>query len=309
MGNATSFGEVNREASIRVKGGATLDENLANCISSYYANNGHAHKVILEENAIFTSSTDNLYQGQPDNKYAPVSIITLEGDAYVVADVADAALSIAYNWDYTHIYLNNHTLTKTGSHDFSLSCVDINGTGTIDVQAGTMTICNNYYNDIVPAFSGGTLKVAKGATFKLAGYNGKYPVFTIKNLELTGSIERENAASTLTVTGYISGSGSTPMLTLAEGAKFKPTGTGYLRITESLVLANNAMTIDISDLDFSGQGSIPLFSVADASMLPEPSAITFVGGTLPDGWTLAKARGGRGYKLSNGAGAFIIRFN
>ena len=294
MGNATSFGLVNRAASIRIKSGATLDENLADSISSYYAYDGHSHKVILEENAIFTSSTDNLYQGNPDNKYAPVSIITLEGDAYVVADVADVAISMAYNYDYTHIYLNNHTLTKTGSHNFSLSCVDISGAGTIDIQAGSMTMCNNYAKDVAPKFSEGTLKIANGATLEMTGYNGGYPEFTIKNLELTGSVNRDNAACTLTVTGYITGNGTTPTLTFAEGAMLKPTGTGYLTITESL---SGTVTVDVGEVDFETASSVPLFKVGSAEMLPEASDIAFSCGDLPKKWSLTRTSDKRGYVL------------
>ena len=33
--------------------------------------------------------------------------------------------------------------------------------------------------------------------------------------------------------------------------------------------------------------------------LPDASAITLVGGTLPEGWIMAKTASGRGYRLIN----------
>ena len=196
-------------------------------------------------------------------------------------------------------------MTKTGSHDLYLSCADISGTGVIDVQSGTMTICNNRVGDVNPRFPNGTLRIANGATFNLAEYNGKYPVFTVKNLDLNGSVHRNNSGITLTVTGYVSGYGTTPMLTLAEGAVLKPTGTGYLKITESLVSANEVITIDISGVDFDSRTSLPLFKVGKASMLPDASSLNFIG-TIPEGWALVLSSDKLGYRLRKNNG-FAIR--
>ena len=318
MGNETSFGQVYRDASIRVKGGATLDENLADCKSQYYKNDGHAHKVVLEEGAVFKSSTDNLYQGKPDNKYAPVSVLTLEGNASVVADVADVAISLAYNWDYTHVNLGEYTLTKTGTHELYLSCADITGSGTLDIQAGTMTICNNYDNYLRPKFPDGTLKIASGVTFNLTDYNNNYPVFTVKNLELNGGVYRSNAGSTLTVTGYITGNGTTPMLTMGSAdARIVPNGKGPLNVTESLSLYDDKLIIDLSGFDFSGNSlrSIPLIWVGNAQMLPAKSSVWFrytADGELTQelpvgGWRLITVGNGRGYRLSKNRFSMILR--
>ena len=132
------------------------------------------------------------------------------------------------------------------------------------------------------------------------GYNAGGGSLTVSNLVLNGSVTRSSATySTLTVTGCVTGKGTTPMLTLAEGAVLKPNGKGYLRITESLTLPNDTMTVDISDVDFEAGKSIPLFKVGSADKLPDISAIELVGGTLPDGWVLTQTADGRGYWIRN----------
>ena len=135
--------------------------------------------------------------------------------------------------------------------------------------------------------------------FNMLEYHGGYPVFAVKNLELDGSVNRNNAGSTLTVTGYVSGGGTTPMLTLGDGAVLKPNGKGYLRITESLTLPNDTLTVDISGIDFTAGKSIPLFKVGSANMLPAPANVVLTGGTLPDGWRLMQTADGRGYWIRN----------
>ena len=181
-----------------------------------------------------------------------------------------------------------------------------------------MTICNNYYNDIFPSFSEGTLKVANGATFKLSAYNGKYPVFTIKNLELAGSVSRDNAASTLTVTGYITGSGTTPMLTMGSAdARLVPTGRGSIKVTESLNLYDDKLIIDLSGFDFTDDSlmSVPLFRVGSTAILPSANAIWFkysaegeLTQVLPEGgWRLRTCGGGRGYVLTKRGYTLIMR--
>lgn len=301
MGHHECFGQMNRAASVRVKGGATLDENLAECKSVYYAENGYANRVVLEDGATFTSSSDNFYQGSPDNKYAPVSSLTLEGDANAVADVADVAMSLAYNWDYTHINLGGYTLTKTGDHDFYVSAPSISGSGVLDVKAGGLVMSASYWGSRQGTFSDGTLKLAAGTVFKMTPYLDHAPTFTVKNLELNGSVHRDDEASTLTVTGYVTGNGTTPMLTLAEGAVFKPTGTGYLTVSESL---SGTMTIDLSGIDMAHVMAVPLFKVGSAENLPASSDLVF-SESLPRGWKLAVTRDGCGYKLAKQA--FDIR--
>jgi hypothetical protein len=136
-----------------------------------------------------------------------------------------------------------------------------------------------------------------GTSFMLLNYFNNNPIyFSVKNLELNGTIIRQLEASTLTVTGYITGNGTTPMLTLAEGAVFKPTGTGYLTITESLTLPS-VLTNDVSGIDFDSASTVPLFKVGSSEMLPEAESMAFSCGVLPKRWSLGKTSDGLGYRL------------
>ena len=94
------------------------------------------------------------------------------------------------------------------------------------------------------------------------------------------------------------------MLTLAEGAVFKPTGEGYLTITESLT---GTVTIDLSGLDLSGGKAIPLFKVGSAEMLPAINEIAFAPLTDKGGRKLRKTPDGLGYDLVRDGLTVILR--
>ena len=294
MGSATSFGDVGHSSVIRVKGGAALDAN--NTTSGAYQE--EKNKVVLEQGAKFCTSV-----AQADPKLSAFTSLSLEGDATVDASVGTVSISRHYNFEYARIATGAYTLTKIGSGDFYVSAPKITGKGRINVAAGTITICDSYYADRPGLFSEGTLEIAAGAGLRFIDYTGAKAgggSLTVSNLVLNGTVTRQSATySTLTVTGYITGSGTTPMLNLADGAKLKPNGKGGLKITESLTLATGTITVDISDVDFTTGKAVPLFSVGSANMLPDASAITLVGGTLPEGWVVAKTTNGLGYRLLN----------
>lgn len=287
MGNATSFGNLGRASSIRVKGSATLDENLANAKSQSYSID--SNKVVLEEGAVLTSSTANLYNGDPDNKYPPISRLKLEGNAEIVANDADVSIAIPYNYSYMHLDLGAYTLVKTGTHDFFISYPEISGTGVLDIRSGTLTVYPAYYGERNATFADGTLKLASGTEFGMINYNGNNsPNFTVKNLELNGSITRESENSVLTVTGYISGTGTTPMLTLANGATLKPQSTtGGLTVTESLTLSG-AINVDLSEVNLSSEVDGTYFPIltAPAASAFDTTGIGLTRGANSTGWVL-----------------------
>ena len=209
------------------------------------------------------------------------------------------------NYWSSWLELGEYTLTKTGTNEFFVSQVTITGTGVFDIQEGSVKIINGY-NGSSSACADGTVKVADGAVLKLEHYypDGLHraPNLTVKNLELSGVVifgttsyeTTEDIA--LTVTGYITGNGTTPKLTLAEGAVFKPTGTGYLTITESLTLPS-VLTNDVSGINFDAVSTVPLFKVGLPEMLPETEKMAFSCGELPKRWSLVKTSDGLGYKL------------
>ncbi len=298
LGNATSFGPLNRANSIRVKGGATLDEGDA--ASSTYQT--EKNKVILEEGASFVYSGTNT-----DPKTHAVTTLTLEGNATVDTSIKDVAIGRHYNYDYSHIKLGANTLTVTGGNTFYISDCQISGTGTIDIQEGT-TVASTHiylYNGYPTTCANGTIRIREGGTWRLLKYQDNYnPDLSTKNLILDGQVVRDENTYNLTVTGQITGNGTTPMLKMGADAVFKPTGTGYLTITESL---SGTMTIDPSGLDLSGVRAIPLFKTGRAEMLPAENEIAFVAGFDTKGLRLRKTRDGLGYDLAHTGFTILVR--
>ena len=298
MGDATSFGPLGRASYIRVKGGAKLSTGCNNG-----AVEGETNRLILEENATYTS-----YSSVSDVKLFPISHLELSGNANIVADVANVGITKHYN-DPLTIAMNGYTLTKTGGNTLYIAAATFTGGGMLYISEGTLNLDSGYFAtpQDETTFTNGTLNVATGAIVHFNKYM-RDATLSVKNMILNGSVTRQtsNGTSTLTVTGYITGTGTTPMLTLANGAVIKPSTTGtrkYLTITESLTY-DDKVTIDISDVDFSNYVSVPLFKVGSAEMLPESSAIAFVG-TIPDGWELSKSPDGLGYRLRKPIGLAI----
>ena len=294
FGDRRSFGS--RPSTIRVKGGATLDE--ANVQDGDY--NGEKNKVILEAGARLISSP-----GVSDSKLPPLTTVTLEGDATVDASFGQVSISEHWNDVGTHINLGEHTLTVTGGTFFVSYCT-IAGTGTLDVLGGSKVIStHDYDNEVVSSKClSGTIRLREGATWQLANYVNRATSLSVLNLVLDGAVTRAVNTYTLTVTGSITGKGTTPTLTMGSGAVFKPSGTGYLTVTESF---SGTMLIDASGLDLeSTYDRVPLFKVGSEEMLSSVP-VDFVAGTKPKGWVLAKTADGLGYDLIRSGFSIIVR--
>ena len=294
FGDRRSFGS--RPSTIRVKGGATLDE--ANVQDGDYG--GEKNKVILEAGARLISSP-----GVSDAKLPPLTTVTLEGDATVDASFGQVSISEHWNDVGTHINLGEHTLTVTGG-TFYVSYCTIAGTGTLDVLGGSKVIStHDYDNEVVSSKClSGTIRLREGATWQLANYVNRATSLSVTNLVLDGAVTRAVNTYTLTVTGSITGKGTTPTLTMGSGAVFKPSGTGYLTVTESF---SGTMMIDASGLDLeSTYDRVPLFKVGSAEMLSSVP-VDFVAGTKPKGWVLAKTADGLGYDLFRSGFSIIVR--
>ena len=145
--------------------------------------------------------------------------------------------------------------------------------------------------------SGGDLAFADG-THTVAGALAADGVLTFTNLVINGS-----ADCGVAVSGFISGHGTVASLTLAEGAAFKPDGTDYLTVSDSLT---GTMLIDLSDLALESMTQVPLFKTGTAAILPAANAVRFVGGR-PGSWNLRAVRQGYGYDLRKGGIAIFVR--
>ena len=265
-GDGTSFGPMGGVAKILVKSGATLDQAGV----PQYERYNKKPEVTLAADATLASSAK-----LGDNKAGVVTDLVLEGNATVyVPENSRAAMSYHFNGSQPTIKLGTNTLKKTGAGEFFISWAKIDGTGTFHVKEGTVQVTHGLGGE--KGASDATIRIDEGATLALINYNNKVVGFTAKDVVLDGgAITRAVNTYTFTVTNSIAGHGSVQSLTLGAGAVFKPTGTGYLTITEAL---SGTMTIDLSGLDLSGNSAIPLFKTGSAAMLPAENEIAFASG-------------------------------
>ena len=317
MDDCFAFGPFNRANAVRVKGGAVLS---AGC-NNKNAQQGQTNFLILEDGATFTS-----HQTVNDTKLFPFSRVTLEGDANVVANDCNIGFTRHFN-DPITLNFGEYTLEKSGANTMYIAAATINGTGKLKISEGKLNL-NNGYDNVTNVFAEGTVEISSGATLNFDQYRSNNAALTTRNLVLDGAVTTTAADSdsVLKVTGYITGNGTTPMLTLGANAVFKPTGTGYLTITESLTLPTATvgegdgaeqipyMVIDLTDALASGVTAIPLFKVGSAENLPAAEYIGFIypGQTvpspvLPRGWKLSNTLDGCGYKLSKGSFSIRLR--
>ena len=289
FGNIWSFGSRrdnsdNRQIpTVRVKGGATLDENALST-SDY---NGETLRVILEEGATLKST---------GNSSSGLTSLVLEGNATV--DASSGKVVACYGYDCgsspVSVSLGTNTLTKVGSGQFYLSACSFAGTGTLDVKQGEVRVRVDGWNYFpTSTLANGTLRVRSGATFTLEKRGDNPTHFTVKDLVLDGTIARTAADCVFTVTGTVTGSGTAAALALAQGATIKPGGVSFLTAGS----ISGAVTLDARDAVASATGeSIPLFKVGGADALPAKGSLGFAGG-IPEGWELVETGDGLGYEL------------
>ena len=282
FGDSRSFGA--QPSNIRVKGGATLDEN--NVSQGGYS--GQKNYLTLEDGATLAASSGNVTTGSPLTK------MTLEGDATV--DATSGTVSIADGYDYLKMEINlgTNTLTKIGSKDFYISCCAISGTGLFDVTEGRVVMAPMWFTDNSPSScSEGTMRIRSGASVYVRDNNNKVMILTVKDLILDGSVTKGTCNHVLNVTGSITGSGTTQMLTMKPGAVFTPTGTGFLTITESL---SGTLRLDLSGLDLSSTNEVPLVKVPSSLV----SSVILDAADIPQGWGVQQIEEG-------GQSAFLLK--
>lgn len=264
MGNAKSFGNFGRAASIRVKSGATLDANGASNGGSSEVNN----KLILESGSSFSNSVS-----LSDNKFFAFYDLTLEGNATIVADTANNGLTRHYNSE-TYVHLGANTLTKTGSNTFYMSAPTIDGTGTIDVVEGVLSIARAYLSSTQPTFPNGTIRVRTGATLTLQNYNGganlsakKIIVEGTGRISGTGSVSATDGIELRTVNGGVS---EYPTLVNASTA-VSATGSGTLAFGE--VRPDNTVSLE-ENVGISVKKQNSADSVIQLKLSRDPASVT-----------------------------------
>ncbi len=296
FGDYQSFGPIGRSGFIRVKGGAVLDENA----QTYYPSSGKSlSKAVLEKDAELRSNP-----GYGQVQYSVLTTINLEGNATVDTSYGNVSLSERWNDHAVYLNLGTNTLTVIGNKVFGISYCTISGTGTIDIQDGaTVESTHDYDNvSVSTTCANGTIRIREGGRWHLATYYNRVSRLSVRNLVLDGSVTRGASSYTLTVTGSITGNGTTPMLTLGPGAVFKPTGTGYLHVAEEL---SGTVKIDMGDL--AGKSRVPLLKVPAALKATADGAIDRA--SVPRGWylTVKENDGDAYYDLIRTEFSVIIR--
>ncbi len=222
MGDARSFGEFNRAASVRVKTGATLDVN--GVTSGDMAQN---NKLILEEGAVYTNTVRI-----DDSKMYPFYDLTLEGNATIDAGSVNNGLTRHYNRD-TYVHLGANTLTKTGTNTFYMSATTIDGTGTIDVTEGVLSMARayDYYSSTQPSISNGTIIVRSGAGLEMQDYSGGSNL-TAKKIILEGAARVSGKGSVIATDGVelrtVENTTTDFPTLLSDGTSVSATGNGTL---------------------------------------------------------------------------------
>lgn len=270
FGNRSSFGfggQTNSDrskttagtAKLRVKGGATLDATIG---SLQNWTGWPCTSTVLEEGASLVSSSTH-------NDVDAVALATplkLEGDA-TLSNTGKrfqfGTRSYASN-SYGFLDIGEHTLTLEGSATTYFNTCATRGDGIIDVTAGTLCLRGGggvningarphttLTNGLVKIRSDVKLQVSKGDQNTAA---------KIKNLQLdgTGTVD---ASQSLTVTGFLTGGGSINRVTLASGATFKPDGTNFFTITDTLT---GTLKLDADDAIAGATGEIPLVRIPAA---------------------------------------------
>jgi len=112
----------------------------------------------------------------------------------------------AGGYSETTLALGTYTLTKTGAGEFGVVETTVSGTGTIDVQAGTLWTQENarFGTSTVKVGASGTFSVRDGKTATVANVNGDGGTLTvagtITGFNLTGTIELTGTGTYGTIT-------------------------------------------------------------------------------------------------------------
>lgn len=229
----------------------------------------------------------------------------IEMQKFWADNVGDGSFENPLNWWGGELPAENEDVTVyppkgaaiDAANDYALGAVNIPNGSVAFSGNGVFTITNLTVASGTASF--GKIVVPSGSTLNMV--DGGTGALSVGNLALEGSIT--GSMQSLAVTGSITGKGTTPMLTMGSGAVFKPNGTDYLTITESL---SGTMTIDVSEIDFTDRkDDVPLFRVGNASILPAKDDIS-INGELPTPWRLTKTPDGLGYRLNRERGVVIV---
>ena len=264
MGGVNSLG-YHRTVRVRVLNGATID--TFGCIPDDYE--GTRGTLTLEGSAKYVATADT-----SEKQKFIFSTINLLGNASIAGNYP-TGLGRKY-YDPTTLSIGTYKLTKIGSGTLYLAATTISGTGELDVEEGVLSVRHGYWYNAGNQCScdNGTIRIGSTAQLDLDYYNANpwnnsnnsesLPVLRVKNLIIDGLVTKNNASSryssNIRVSGSLSGTGASPVLTLADGATLKPmSNTAGLTVSESLTL-NGRINVDLSEVDLTGKSDLAIIT-------------------------------------------------
>lgn len=106
--------------------------------ATYFIGSSDAHpyyKFILQEGATMSSVAADMKIGQMQ-----IPVIELEGNATVTVNAGHNMRMVGSGWSPTTLALGTHTLTKADNGAFVITNTNVTGTGTLDIQGGSVTL-------------------------------------------------------------------------------------------------------------------------------------------------------------------------
>lgn len=238
------------------------------------------------------------------DSYCQARCYQLDADANLTVENGHEFGAVTYGYGSYAIYIKTegHTLTKLGPGTFvivpSIKGTKVTGSGTVNIAEGVFSVKASDTSGKELDGSTATLNIEAPGRVALTR-----ATCIFKNFRNNGTVV---GTGTLKVTNTASvGTGVTSRLQLESGAKIKPDGTNYLRVSASLELGES-VSIDVSGVNFADTVRIPLLKVDVASILPDASLIDT--GALPEHWILRQTRDGLGYDIVKPIGfVFTVR--
>ncbi len=229
-------------STITVEDGGTFDLNgIANLSNLRIAGSG-----VNSQGAVINSG-DNIPKGN-----AQLRSITLLGDATIVNGQNHNWGLINNSNGATKLDLGSYKLTKKGAGSFWVCNTTISGSGTIDIEAGSVVTIQNG-----STASAGVLLVRNGGLLLLEGASMQVSILTN---EVGGTINVQSG-KTLTINSQYTENNATTLNgnIVCGGLALGESGSFVINSTGSFTLNNVDWTSDIGDV-FSGTGTLVLNS-------------------------------------------------
>ena len=197
------------------------------------------------------------------------------GGVYLTADATiggENNIKIGQSGDGYHVYLQNHTMTKTGNGILVGTNMNTDGMGTIDVVSGGITA--NQWNNLNSSVGETTLILRNGTSFA----NNTDRTISVSNLVSYGVSFGSKAIG---VKKEMRGYGSIPNLVFNEGVVASL--LGELNVTQSLTLGGSASFVKDENCEGNASVAVAALTAPQTATITVGEGVVFDIGTIrPD---------------------------